>query len=88
MIKVGKEIRNDIREYLLKNHNINNVYKINNGYDFMVEVVFKHIKEMEDFLENLETKFDVKSKSVYYIVEDVKRETFMNNPSMLSVLGA
>jgi DNA-binding Lrp family transcriptional regulator len=88
MIKVGKEIRKDIKEYMLKNHNINNVYKINNGYDFMVEVVFRHIKDLEDFLENLESKFDIKSKSVYYIVEDVKRETFMNDPAILSLMGA
>ena len=65
-----------MQEYLMKHQNINSVYKINNGYDFLVECVFKHIKDLEDFMESLEERFRVDDKQVYYVIEDIKREDF------------
>jgi len=53
---------------------VNNIFKINNGYDFMVEGVFRFLQDFEDFSEDLEEKFSIKEKQMYYIIEDVKRE--------------
>lgn len=76
-IKVDIEDRDAVRTYLLSQNNVNSLYKINNGYDFLIEGVFKHVKEMEDFMEALERKHKVLDKNVYYIIEDLKREAFM-----------
>ncbi len=77
--KVDKEKRGAFREYLVRHQNINSVFKINNGYDFLVEAIFKHIKDMENFLEAIEERFDVRERKVYYLIEDIKREEFMSD---------
>jgi len=79
-ISVKKELREDARDYLLKHQNVNSLYKINNGFDFLIEAIFKHIKDLEDFNEELEEKFNVRNKHTYYIIEDIKREGFMTQP--------
>jgi hypothetical protein len=50
----------------------------------MIEGIFKHIKDLEDFMEILEEKFPIKSKQVFYIIDDIKREEFMADPLFLS----
>ena len=81
-LKVGKEKREELKQFLMKNENVNSVYKINNGFDFLVEGVFKSIKDLEVFLELLEERFGVTEKSVYYIIEDIKREGFMSDAAL------
>jgi DNA-binding Lrp family transcriptional regulator len=69
--------------YLKAHPVINNLYKINNGYDFLAEGVFTNVKELEDFLEDLETKFLLEEKKTHYIIEDIKREEFMSGGSII-----
>ena len=82
-LKVDREDKEKLKEFLIKHHLVNSLYKINNGYDFMIEGVFKQIKDMEDFLEDLEKRFKILEKKAFYIIEDLKRETFMSNPDLL-----
>ena len=81
--KVDRDDKAALREYLVRHHSVNSVYKINNGYDFMVEGVFQHVKHMEDFLDTLETKFRILDKKSFFIIDDLKRESFMSNPELL-----
>ena len=78
-IKVTIDEREAIKEYLMKQNCVNSLYKINNGYDYLIEGVFLHVKEMEDFLERFEQKYKVMEKNVHYIIEDIKRESFMTD---------
>jgi len=86
ILRVNKNERDKIKEYLLKTHYLNSLYKINNGYDFLLEAVFRNIKEMEDFMESIDEKFKIKAKQVYYIVDDIKREAFLCNNATLKHL--
>ena len=86
MLKVGKKDKQSVRDYMHNNHNVNSIYKINNGYDFLAEVVFRNISDLEEFIENMEEKFDIKNKEVHYIIDDIKRESFMSNPDTLELL--
>ena len=79
ILKVNKEDKEALKTYLLKNHHLNSFYKINNGYDFMIEGIFKNIKDMEEFLEILEEKFTIEKKEYFYIIDDLKREAFMED---------
>jgi len=79
IFKVVKEDRDKLKNYLLHHDHVNNIARINNGYDFMVEVIFKNVKDLEDFLEAIEGKHRIIEKSVYYIIEQISRETFMNS---------
>ncbi len=81
LIKVGKDQREQLLEHFDKCSNINSVYKINNGYDYLVELVFVHIKDLEDFMENLGAQFSILKQETYYVIDDIKREEFMSNPN-------
>jgi len=85
-LKVNKEKREELKNFLTKHQHVNSVYKINNGFDFLVEGIFKHIKDLEDFLDLLEQRFDVTEKQVYYIIEDIKREAFMANLNTIDLI--
>ncbi len=86
IIKVDRNERETILAYLLKNQHINSIYKISNGYDFLIETVFKNVKDLEDFLDSLELKFKIKDKQVYYIIEDLKREAFLSDPETIDLI--
>ncbi len=88
MISVEKEDKEALREFLTKHNNINSVYKINNGFDFMIEGIFKQIKDMEDFMDVMDQKFKVKDKKLYFIIEDIKRESFMSDPDLVTLQNA
>ncbi len=83
LIKVVKEKRDSLKIHLLKANCVNNLMRINNGYDFLAECIFKDLRELEEFCENLESKYDVKTKEIHFIVEDLKREDFLGDPTRL-----
>ncbi|MFH1398861.1 MAG: Lrp/AsnC family transcriptional regulator [Candidatus Woesearchaeota archaeon] len=85
MLRVDRACREEIRKHLVNHLNVNTVIKINNNYDFLIEAVFRQIRELEDFLEKLEDKYKIKSKQVFYIIEDLKRESFMADPEMIQI---
>ncbi|MEA3514921.1 MAG: Lrp/AsnC ligand binding domain-containing protein [Nanoarchaeota archaeon] len=81
-IKVERETREDLRKYLNKHQNVNSLYKINSGYDFLIELVFRNIKDLEDFMENIRDRFKIIEDNVFYVLEDIKREDFMNDDNI------
>jgi len=86
MISSSKEDRDKLRGFLVSYPRINSLFKINNGYDFLAEGVFKNIKKLEEFLELLEEKFCIKDKKVFYIIDEVKRESFLSSPETVNQL--
>jgi len=87
MFKIKKERKDEIKEFLTKHQNVNSIFKINNGFDFLIEGVFKSIKEMEEFTDLLESKYDIKGKETYFIIDEIKREEFFSETEKLSILG-
>ncbi|MBN2457742.1 Lrp/AsnC family transcriptional regulator [Candidatus Woesearchaeota archaeon] len=80
LLKVGKDERNGVAQHLKKKQNVNSIYRVNNGFDFIVEALFMNIMELNEFCEDIEDKFRVKSIQVHYIVEELKREGFLSDP--------
>ncbi|MFO7710778.1 MAG: DUF758 domain-containing protein [Candidatus Woesearchaeota archaeon] len=85
MLKVNKSCRESLREYMLSHLHVNSLYRINNGFDFLCEGVFRHLKEFEEFLEKLEEKFTIEKVDVHYIIDDLKRECFMSDLQLLDM---
>jgi len=75
-LKVHREGREAFQKHLLYHESINTIYRINNGWDFIVETVHRNIKELNTFLEKLE-EYGLEDKEIHYLVEEVKREGFM-----------
>jgi DNA-binding Lrp family transcriptional regulator len=88
VLKVNRKDRDALRNYLVKNSFVNCAYKINNGYDFMAEVIFRNMAELEDFLGTLEEKFRIVDRHVYYVIDDIKKEEFLASPQLAPVLCA
>lgn len=87
VLKVRKEIREKMKEYLRKHQCVNSLLKINNGYDFMVEGVFVNVKALEEMLDELEQRFEILEKHVYYVIEDISRENFLADPALANISG-
>ena len=86
LLKVEHDCKNEVKDFLIRHHRINSVFQVNNGYDFLAEGIFKHIKELEDFLEEVESKFRVQKRDVYYIIEELKRESFLSDGQLVELI--
>ncbi|MBD3361305.1 hypothetical protein GF358_00780 [Candidatus Woesearchaeota archaeon] len=86
LFRVNKTDKENLRKFLIKSLNVNNMYKINNGYDFIVEFVFRTVSDMENYLEKMDQKFSIKTKDVHYIIEDLKRESFLSDSALVPAL--
>ena len=80
MIGVDRKAREDLKKFLKSEQKVNTVYRINNGFDFIVEGIFKNVKELQEFIETIEEKFNITKREVFYIIDDIKREDFLSNP--------
>jgi DNA-binding Lrp family transcriptional regulator len=76
LFKVSKDSRDEFREFLIGNENINSVYRINSGFDYFVEGIFKDMSDLQRFTELLE-RFKIEAKQELFILEDIKRESFL-----------
>ena len=85
-LKVRPDDREAVKDFLVAAHCLNSVMKINNGFDFLIEGIFRDMKEMEDFLEQLDQKFKVSAKQIYFIIDDLKKEAFLSNAKLIPLL--
>ena len=76
-LKADKKRRMELRDFLLKHKNINSVFVVNYGFDLMVEVVFRDIKEVEDFTEMLDEKFGVLEIKIFHVLDELQKEEFL-----------
>ena len=76
IIKVAKHQKEDLRRYLEQCGFINNLMKVNSGYDFLFEGIFRNMDEL-DFFEGKLEDFDIAEMQRHFILEDIKRESFM-----------
>ncbi len=81
-ISVDVADRAKLKEHLLTHPNLNSLFKINNGYDYMAEIICKSLHELEMISDALDLEFTVQKKAINYIIEDIAREEFFSNASM------
>jgi len=78
------ENRDKLRKFLLSSPEVNSLTRVNNGYDFMADCVFRDMRELELFVDALERAHGVKRKEVHYVIEELKREAFLAEPERAS----
>ncbi len=84
-LRVDRNIRGDIEKYLIANRFVNSIQRVNNGY-FVIDGVFTNMNGAEDFLVDLEERFDIKKKQVFYVIDEVERESFFVESDMIDVV--
>lgn len=80
LLKAGKNGRKRLQEFLLHSAPVNSLMRINNGYDYLAECVFKDLFCLEEFCEQLEFEYSVKTKEIHLTVDELKREGFLADP--------
>ena len=78
LLKATGDRRDQLKQYLLDSPEVNSLMRVNNGYDFMAECIFKDMRALEEFCDCLERTHGVKTKEVHYVVEELKREAFLS----------
>lgn len=86
LLKVSKQQKEEIGEYLKTSLNVNSLCKINNGYDFLAECIFKGMEDFEEFMDSLEGKYEIKQRDTYFVINNMKRESFLDDPSLIPLL--
>jgi len=86
VFSASKKYRQKLFEFLNKNSNVNSMFRINNGWDFMIEVIFPGVKEVEDFIEDVEEQVRLKNRKIFYVIEEIKKEEFLSNPKMAQMI--
>lgn len=80
-LKMNNSQKKDFVIFLQNHKNINAIYEINSGYDFMLETIHKDIKEYITFIEGLQDAFDIRELQEYQIIKEVDKEKFLQNQS-------
>ena len=76
-LKVPFTQKEALLTFLRENLSINSLYEINGGFDFMIEAIFKNIKEQIEFVQKLRNDFDITNFQEFQIVNDIDRERFL-----------
>ncbi len=85
MFSVDKGQKDDFSACMVRSMNVNSLYRINNGFDFIAEVLCRDINELERFLDALNEKFKIKEKKTFFIIDELKKETFLDNDASLQL---
>jgi DNA-binding Lrp family transcriptional regulator len=85
LIKAGKDSL-QLREHLVKHPSVNSLYKVHDGFDYLAEGVFRNLRELDEFVQQLKHSHGVRSIEVQYLVDDLKREGFLADPSFVDQL--
>lgn len=83
-IKCREKNKKEVKDFIMNNKNIDSVFRTNNGFDFLVEAIFRNLSELENFLEQLDD-FKPKKKRLHYIVEEYKKEDFLTRKEHLEL---
>ena len=75
-IKTTPGVRDAVQAYLESHWGVNNVHKIDSGYDFLAEYVGKDQKEIEDFTDAVKCRPGVMEVLRFTIIRDIAREIF------------
>lgn len=73
--EMGK--RQALQEFLHAHSNVNSIYVVNHRFDFLVEVIFKDIIDLKDFIEKVETEFSIVRKEIFDISNELQKEAFL-----------
>lgn len=70
-------------KYIQKHRSLNNFYSTTHGADYLVEMIFQTQAEAELFLQCLSSAFSIVQQQVYYLDQELVRESFFPDPRIL-----
>ena len=84
LLRCDPAVREELKKYLLYSEHVNTLIRVNNGYEYQAECVFKDMDGHQQFVDHL-SPFRAELKE-YFILEDLKRETFLAEDLNLAMI--
>ena len=85
LLKAAKDQKENLRIHLVNSHNVNSVSSVTNGFDFLIEALFRNLKDMQQFSDNIE-QFNLTKKEEFFIIEEFKSESFLSQPEFIELV--
>jgi DNA-binding Lrp family transcriptional regulator len=79
-IAVDRDYRDSLQKFLMQHPNVNSLYRVNFGFDFLAEVIFKSMADVENFVECLEKDYHTTRIQNFTVIEELKKEDFLTKP--------
>ena len=76
LIKVENKDKEALKRHLYCNENVNSLFKVNGGWNFIIETIHKNIKDLDAFIDNL-NEYKVTNVEIHYLVDEIKKESFI-----------
>lgn len=76
-IKTNMRCKNKLKFYLKDKRNVNSLYDLGLGSDFLCEILFKNFKEVHEFEKELDAKFEIFEKLIFNVIGNIKSENFL-----------
>lgn len=86
LISVPHAEKEPLLKHLSNSYHVNSLFRINNGWTALCECIFREMVELENFVEQLERKFSVSKKEVFYVLNELSRENFLCEPGLAESL--
>ena len=72
--------KQELRRFLQEAPRINTLRRVNYGWDFLAEGIFRNLAEAEDFKSLIKGRFNPKMLECFNEVEELKKESFLTKP--------
>ena len=77
LLKIDTDQKERLKKILIGNSQVNNLSRVNGNWNFLIEVFFRYIEDLEIFIDALRNDFKGIEISVHHALEDMKREGFL-----------
>ena len=85
-IRCSERDRERLAKFLMEHPSINSLHRVNSGYDFLAEGVFRDIKESTKFAELLKKDYQIEAMHLFNVIEELKKEELLSKPEHFEAL--
>ena len=75
--KINLKNKEILEDYMKKAKNINSIFHINSGYDYLIDGVFRNQKELQKFIDEIGAL--ITEKNILNVIDVVENERFLTN---------
>lgn len=68
--------KEELKQFLISNQNVNSLLRLSGEFNFLVECIFKDMKDLEEFNDKLDG-YDIRGKREHHIIDEIKTEGFI-----------
>jgi DNA-binding Lrp family transcriptional regulator len=79
-IKVERNSKESLQNFLVQHSSTNTLYKVNHDFDFLGEFIFRNLNEAYDFVDSIEKNFNAKTQ-LMNVIDEIKKEEFLDKDS-------